>query len=207
MIDDEIKIAIVDDEPDTRLSLTAVFDEVGFQPQSFGCGASFLDRDDAGSFSCILLDLRMPNLDGLQVFRELKRKGLAERVLFLSGHGDIKTAVMAVREGAGGFLEKTATPDDVVGTVREIVESQIEVRIETLDRNRALQKWQNLTRRQKDVLLGVMKGDPNKLVAHSLGLSIRTVEFHRREGFKRLGVRSTSQLVRLAIFAGILEGK
>ena len=200
---DSYVVAIVDDDDAVRQSTAGLLKHAGHRVESYTDGTEFLASDLPKGLCCILLDMRMPGLDGLGVMRALKQRELAVPILVLTGHGDIPMAVEAMRLGAVDFLEKPYPPAALFDAIRHACSAPVPAGERMIDR-RAEAKVARLTERQRAVLLGILKGQPNKIIAWELGLSIRTVEAYRSQMLAKLGVRGTAEAVRLAISAGMV---
>lgn len=197
-------IAIVDDDDAVRVSTARLLESAGHRVLSFASGDEFLQARLPDHLDCILLDMRMPGLSGLDVLRALGEHEHAPSVLVLTGHGDIPMAVEAMKLGAIDFIEKPYAPKALLAAVDSASEHHEQLR-ETMAGNREAQALvEALSERQRQVLAGIVKGRPNKLIAYDLDLSIRTVEAYRAQLLDRLGVRSTAEAVRIAIAAGLV---
>lgn len=200
---DSYVVAIVDDDDAVRQSTAGLLRHAGHRVESYTDGAEFLASDLPKNLGCILLDMRMPGLDGLGVMRALKQRELGVPILVLTGHGDIQMAVEAMRLGAVDFLEKPYPPAALLDAIRHACSAPVPAGERVINRH-AEAKVARLTERQRAVLLGILKGQPNKIIAWELGLSIRTVEAYRSQMLAKLGVRGTAEAVRLAISAGMV---
>jgi two-component system response regulator FixJ len=198
-------IAIVDDDNDLRRSTGDLLKAEGYRVQSFTNGAEFIAADPDTALSCILLDIEMPGLDGIGVLQALGERGLRVPVLVITGQGDVPTAVKAMRLGAVNFIEKPYAADELLRAVREALDGLAPRRMLPPDGGQARAKVASLTERQRGVLLGVMKGHANKMIAFELGLSVRTVESYRAQMLEKLGARGTAEAVRMGIAAGLAE--
>jgi two-component system response regulator FixJ len=198
-------IAIVDDDNDLRRSTGDLLKAEGYRVLSFTNGAEFIASDPDGRLSCILLDIGMPGLDGIGVLQALGERGLRVPVLVITGQGDIPTAVKAMRLGAVNFIEKPYAADELLRAVREALDGPGPRRMLPPDGGQARARVASLTERQRNVLLGVMNGQANKLIAFELGLSVRTVESYRAQMLEKLGASGTAEAVRMGIAAGLAE--
>jgi two-component system response regulator FixJ len=198
-------IALVDDDNDLRRSTGDLLKAEGYRVESFTNGAEFIAADPDTALSCILLDIEMPGLDGIGVLQALGERGLRVPVLVITGQGDVPTAVKAMRLGAVNFIEKPYAADELLRAVREALDGLAPRRMLPPDGGQARAKVASLTERQRGVLLGVMKGHANKMIAFELGLSVRTVESYRAQMLEKLGVRGTAEAVRMGIAAGLAE--
>jgi two-component system response regulator FixJ len=202
MNDDALRlIHLVDDDEAIRRSAGFMLKTSGFHVRSYENGVELLKAAPQLEPGCILLDIRMPGMDGLEVQEALKAKGVALPVIIMTGHGDVSLAVQAMKAGAVDFIEKPFE--------KAVLLSAIEQGIDRLKRSSASReradeaavRLQALTPRERDVLDGLAKGLPNKTIAYDLGISPRTVEIHRANLMNKLEVRSLSEALRLAFAA------
>ena len=198
-------IAVVDDDDDLRRSTGDLLKAEGYRVRAFTDGAEFIAADPDQAIGCILLDIEMPGLDGIGVLEALAGRGLAVPVVVITGQGDIPTAVKAMRLGAANFIEKPYAADELLSAVREALDGPPPRRMLPPDGGQARARVDCLTERQRNVLIGVMQGKANKIIAWELGLSVRTVESYRAQMLEKLGVRGTAEAVRVAIAAGLAE--
>jgi two-component system response regulator FixJ len=196
-------VAIVDDDKVVRQSVASLLTRTGFGITEFESGDQFLSTPHSGLFSCVLLDLQMPGSDGLAVLRALADRGVSPPVLVITAHGGIAAAVDAMKLGALDFLEKPYAPDDLLAAVLRALTTDSEGKNARALRDEASARLESLSQRQRQVLRGILHGQPNKIIAYELDLSIRTVEAYRAQLLDRLGVRGTAEAVRLAIAAGM----
>jgi two-component system response regulator FixJ len=198
------QIAVVDDDEAVRLSTAELLGRAGYDVKLFESGDDLLEYSNITGVSCILLDLRMPGQDGHSVLRELGRRGGAPPVLVITGHGDIQAAVEAMKLGACEFMEKPYDAEDLL--------AKLEAALNGTARSRAISeeaasRVAQLSDRQHQILQGILSGLQNKIIAHELGLSVRTVETYRALVMDKLGAHGTADAVRLAIAAGLAEGE
>lgn len=195
------RIYLVDDDSAVRRSVGFMLKTSGFEVGMYESGAELLKATAQLEPGCILLDIRMPGMDGLEVQRALRAKGVTYPVIFMTGHGDVSLAVQAMKAGAVDFIEKPFE--------RSVLLQALEVAAERIKRSesiseRALQanvRLQVLTPREREVLEGLAQGFPNKTIAYDLGISPRTVEIHRSNLMSKLGVRSLSEALKIAFAA------
>jgi len=196
-------IVVVDDTPAIRESMQRLFGAVGHQVYSFESGDAFLAAEVPADADLVLLDLQMPGLDGMEVLRALRQRPSIPPVVVLTGHGDVPLAVEAIKMGAADFVEKPCKPEELLELLERVCGEHIGVRVREARRAAALARIGELSPRQRQILRGVALGQPNKIIAFNLGLSIRTVEAYRAQLYDRLGVKSIADAVRLAMFAGV----
>jgi two-component system response regulator FixJ len=196
-------VYVVDDESDVRRSLGFFLKAAGFRPRPYLNGEDFLaDADDLAS-GCVLLDMRMPEMDGMTVIERLGSRLRRLPVVLMTGHGDIGTAVRAMKLGAVDFMEKPFEEPVLVEALERAFAMMSRDVAEERDRRDAERQIDALTPRERDVLALLADGKSNKEVAIALDLSVRTVEMHRATMFDRLGVRTLPEALRLAFRAGM----
>ncbi len=172
---------------------------------SFASGDEFLRARLPDQLVCILLDMSMPGKNGLDVMRAIGEHDNRPAVLVLTGHGDIPMAVEAMKLGALDFLEKPYVPTTLLAAVDSASECHQQSRASLAGNREAAALVEALSERQREVLAGIVKGRPNKLIAYDLGLSIRTIEAYRAQLLGKLGVRSTAEAVRIALAANLIR--
>jgi two-component system response regulator FixJ len=194
-------VHVVDDEESVRRSLDFLLRTSGFRVEKWDTGEVFLNGADRAVPACVLLDVRMPGMDGLQVQAEMASNGFNMPVVVLTGHGDIGTAVRAMRAGAVDFLEKPFNRERLLEAL-EIGFTQIADR-ESRRRREDWAKTQiaKLTEREREVLEGLACGYPNKTIAYDLGISSRTVEVYRANVMEKLEVTTFADALRIAFAA------
>lgn len=198
------RLALVEDDEPVRASLAALLESWDFRVQAFEDGESYLAAlPDA---DCILLDVRLPGIDGLSLLKQMRERGTRTPVIVLTGHGDVAMAVQALREGANDFLEKPYDDEELVERIETALRDAA-VRASEKDAGPDAQEYARyfaaLTPRETDVMNDVVAGHPNKIIAHRRGLSPKTVEIHRARVMEKTGAKSLSHLVRMALKAGI----
>ncbi|MCY3818098.1 MAG: response regulator [Gammaproteobacteria bacterium] len=196
-------IFLVDDDDAVRAALHALLETAGYRTVQFESGAEFLECPDLGRGACVLLDVKMPGPDGLEVQRRLNDRGETLPVVILTGHGDIAMAVQAIRAGAVDFLEKPASRDRLLKSVARAVDIDRSVRQDRRERSEIGARLRELTKRERQVLERLVLGRTNKFVARELGVSPRTIEVYRRNVMMKMGAESLSHLVRMTLVAGI----
>ncbi|AJP73046.1 response regulator FixJ [Sphingomonas hengshuiensis] len=199
-------IHLVDDEESIRRSAGFMLRTSGYDVKAYASGVEFLKEVKGVEPGCILLDVRMPEMDGLEVQAELNARGVAMPVIVLTGHGDINTAVAAMKQGAVDFIEKPFEKALLLRAIEAAFERLNHSAEVVSSEHEAQVRIAALTARERDVLRGLVRGHPNKTIAYDLGISPRTVEVHRANVMSKLGVRSLSEALRIAFSAG-LEGE
>lgn len=194
-------VYLVDDEPLVRGTLGAVLKNQGFETNEFGSAEELLGALDELERGCIVSDVRMPGMSGVELVRYLKSSNIDMPVIIMSGVADIALAVEAMKAGAVDFLEKPLNSASLLEAVRSVAMTVPGTPPPVADESAEI--FKTLTRRQLDVLKGIVEGLPNKLIAYRLGLSPRTVEAYRAAIMERTKAKSLSQLVRMSIGAGL----
>jgi two-component system, LuxR family, response regulator FixJ len=201
---EDARIFIVDDDEAVRDSLELLLRSSGFETiVAYPSARSFLAEAVPMPGECLLLDVRMPDMDGLELQEELNRRGTKLPVIIMTGHGDVPIAVRAMKAGAMDFIEKPFSDELLVDCVRRAQRQAEEARRESAEADDVRRRLEILTPREREVLQGMIAGQPNKLIAHALGISPRTVEIHRARVMDKMAARSLSALVRMALAAGI----
>ena len=196
-------VHIVDDEDAIRRSASFMLRTSGFAVETWPTGIAFLKEVRHVEQGCILLDVRMPEMDGLEVQAALADKGITMPVIILTGHGDVTIAVRAMKCGAVDFLEKPFERAVLLGSIEAAFERLTAAGGRTTKASAAQVLLGVLTAREKEVLAGLAQGLPNKTIAYDLGISPRTVEVHRANLMTKLDVRSLSDALRIAFAAGM----
>ena len=200
-------IHIIDDEDSIRRSAGFMLKTSGFAVRPWESGVEFLKEVRYAEAGCILLDVRMPEMDGLEVQQQLNERGITMPVIVLTGHGDIGIAVKAMKAGAVDFLEKPFEADTLLTAIERAFE-RIEARHDAAARAADASIFLGaLTAREREVLDGLAQGYPNKTIAYDLGISSRTVVVHRANIMTKLQARSLSEALRIAFAAGMGEGR
>ena len=199
------KIYLIDDDEAIRRSASFMLKTSGFHVETFASGVNFLKVARSLDPGCVLLDVRMPEIDGLAVQANMKEHGIALPVIVMTGHGDVTVAVAAMKAGAVDFLEKPFEKAELLAAMDNGF-ARIEQTVYREERAAlAVIRLAALTPRECDVLKGLVHGLPNKTIAFNLGISPRTVEIHRAHLMTKLNVRSLSEVLRIAFAAGWSE--
>jgi two-component system response regulator FixJ len=198
----EHTVHVVDDDPAVRRSLEQLLESAGFRSVIYETAPGFLDAAPTLTAGCVLLDIRMPEMDGLELQARLNRLGFRPSVIVMTGHGDVQTAVRAMKAGAVDFIEKPFDDERLIAAIEAALAGSGQV---SRDRE-AAERIATLSRREREVLDALVAGRQSKVIAHDLGLSVRTVEVHRARMMERLGTRRFAEAVRLAVLAGLAPG-
>lgn len=199
--DDGAKVFIVDDDDGVRDSLAVLLESAGYAVETFASAASFLDAAASRHPGCLIVDIRMPGMDGLTLQRELNALGSPLALIVMTGHGDVPLAVQAMKAGAVDFIEKPFDVDALLTSLRDALARAARARRPAVAGPDVAARLAQLTPRERDVLNGLVAGDPNKVIAFNLKISPRTVEIHRARVMEKTGASSLSQLVRMVLEA------
>jgi|SRR6185437_16285987 len=203
MTDNRPTVFIVDDDEVIRLSCNAVLQQVGLPTELFASASEFLGRYESSRAGCLLLDIRMPDMSGLDLQKQLIYRGATIPIIFITGVAEVPVAVEALRLGAFHYLQKPIRMESLLDWVRRALAVDATTRANMLERRQAEERFARLTERERKVLEYVVGGLSNKEAAARLHLSTRTVEIHRAGLMKKLGARNTAHLVRMAIEVGL----
>jgi two-component system, LuxR family, response regulator FixJ len=195
-------VFVVDDDEAVRSSLRLLLKSVGLVPVALGSAREFLDKHDPAQPGCLVLDVRMPEMSGLELQEQLNLRGAVVPVIFITGHGDVPMAVEAMQAGAFDFLQKPFRDQDLIDRIQRALEKDRANRAVLNERSLIRQRLESLTPREREVLTMVTKGKPNKVMAADLGVSQRTVEIHRARVMEKMGASSLAQLVRMIMDLG-----
>jgi len=194
-------VHLVDDEEAIRRSVGFMLKTSGFHVRAYESGVQLLKSASSLESGCILLDIRMPAMDGLEVQQALKNNGVTLPVIIMTGHGDVTLAVQAMKAGAIDFLEKPFEKAVLLGAIDQAINRLKHSAAAREQADQAAVRLKVLTPRERDVLDGLAKGLPNKTIAYDLGISPRTVEIHRANLMTKLEVKSLSEALRIAFAA------
>ncbi len=190
-------VYVVDDDEGMRRALGTLLGTVGYHTAVFARASEFLAHFKPDEPSCLVLDIRMPEISGLELQQQLNRAGAMVPVIFITGHGDVPMAVQAMKEGAFEFIQKPFREQDLLDRINHALQHDAENRATLARRTEVLRRMDSLTPRERQVMELVVRGDANKVIAIDLGLSERTVEIHRAKVMEKMGARSVAHLVRL----------
>lgn len=201
IMSDERIVHLVDDDAAVRRSVGFMLKTSGHRVEAYESGADLLRNSAHLADGCILMDIRMPGMDGLEVQEALRGKGVQLPIIIMTGHGDVGLAVRAMKAGAVDFIEKPFEKEALLASLEESFRRLSRKEASQDRKTDAEVRLQALTPRERDVLEGLAKGLPNKTIAYDLGISPRTVEIHRANLMTKLGVRSLSEALRIAFAA------
>jgi two-component system response regulator FixJ len=199
----EVAVHVIDDDEAVRDSLAFLFQSAALPVRTYPSPVPFLDVADGLGNGCVVTDVRMPEMNGLDLVRELKSRGLDLPIIVMTGHGDVPMAVEAMKEGAADFLEKPFDDEVLLGAVRRALSRPPVAGPGGGEAAEVRARVDQLSVRERQVLSGLLEGLPNKTIAYDLGISARTVEIYRAKVMTKMEASSFAELVRLAITAGV----
>jgi len=191
-------VHVVDDDASLRGALESLFDSVGLDTRTYGAARDFLNASLADELGCIVIDIRLPDMSGLEFQAQLTQVGIRLPVVMMTGYGDIPMSVHAMKRGAVDFLPKPFRDQDMLDAVMVAIERDRQRRAADDDASRMRQRFETLTAREQQVMMLVTTGKMNKQVAGDLGISEVTVKLHRGAAMRKMGARTLADLVRMA---------
>ena len=201
----ECAVHVIDDDNAMRDSLAFLLKAAGVEVQTYESAMAFLDRLPKLQAGCIVTDVRMPGMSGLDLLRRLRELGNSMPVIVITGHGDVPLAVEAMKAGAADFIEKPFDDEVLLASVRASLTTQSNDNEHQAARATIAGRLAALSARERQVLEGLVAGNPNKTIAFDLGISPRTVEIYRANVMTKMEARSLSDLVRMALVGGIID--
>lgn len=192
-------IFIVDDDEGVRNSLCFLLKTVDLATRAFALASEFLEAYRPEQPGCLILDVRMPGMSGLELQQQLNVRGATIPVIFITGHGDVPMAVEAMQQGAFDFLQKPFRDQDLIDRVQRALERDARSRAALAEHAKIRQRLHSMTPREREVMRLMTSGKPNKIMAADLGVSQRTVEIHRARVMEKSGAASLAQLVRMVM--------
>ena len=194
-------VFIVDDDAAIRFAMQALMDSVNLDHEIYSSADEFLDKLTEQRPGCLVLDIRMPGLGGLELQEELIKRGNTLPIIFITGHGDVPMAVEAMQKGAVDFIQKPFRDQELLDRIREALATDEERREEQQQHAEVTERLNRLTNREREVFDLVVTGKPNKVIAYELGVSQRTVEIHRARVMEKMQARSLADLVKMHMTA------
>jgi FixJ family two-component response regulator len=195
----EPRIYIVDDDEAMRDSLKWLLESRGLKVELYPSGEAFLRAFDNGFCGCLVLDVRMPGMSGLDLYERLQARASTLPVIFITGHGDVPMAVSALKKGAADFIEKPFNNQEMLGLIESCLKKDLAAAARRAENASVTQRLDNLTQREREVLGLIVAGKLNKQIADDLGISIKTVEVHRSRVMEKMGADSVAELVQLVL--------
>ena len=194
-------VLIVDDDPAMRDSMVCLFESAHLPCKAFASALDFLESREPEQQGCVLLDVRMPGMSGMELLEYLKAQGVLLPVIVITGHGDVPLAVRAMKHGAFDFIQKPYESQDLLDRVNAAFNWLLEHRLKSRKQNSLRSHFDALTKREKEILDLVVAGDPSKVIGAKLGISSKTVDIHRSSIMKKLNVRNIAELIQRRLSA------
>jgi len=201
-VDATERIYVVDDDEPMRDSLVWLLESKGLRVEACASAETFLERLHDDMHGCLVLDVRMPGMSGLELFERLSARGVTLPVIFVTGHGDVPMAVSAVKKGAVDFIEKPFNDAEMLRLIEQCLETDRKQRASRRQHDAVRQRIASLTEREREVMDLVVAGRLNKQIANELGIAMKTVEVHRARVMDKLGAGSVAELVQLVMESG-----
>ncbi|EAQ79076.1 response regulator transcription factor [Blastopirellula marina] len=196
-------VYVLDDDGDARISLASVVQSLGYPAVEFESAESFLEQFDPGLRGCVVADVRMGGISGVDLVHRLQDKDLNLPVVVVTGYADVRLAVRAMQAGATTFLEKVGRPGEIAEAIQQAMEQE-ETRFHLIsERDGYRSRIESLSTDERDVLLRVLEGKPNKVIKKELDIGLRTAELRRANVMRKMGARSLAELVRMTLVAGV----
>lgn len=196
-------VFVIDDDPSFRRSTQLLIESAGFDVNGFASAEEFLQSRRSNVPACLLLDVRLPRISGLDLQRELSKAGIQIPIIFITGHGDIPMTVQALKAGAVEFLTKPFREQELLDAIRRAIDSDRAARLERAKLADLRGRYESLTPREREVMGHVVSGTLNKQIADELGRTEKTVKVHRHQIMQKMHARSLAELVRMAERLGI----
>jgi len=201
---DEPVVHVIDDDEAARQSLAFLLDCAGLSVRSYESAAAFLEAVPSMEHGCIITDVRMPEMSGVELIGRLKALAVADPVIVITGHADVPLAIQAMKAGVADFLEKPFSDDAILDAVRSALARGTDVNLAKVERDRFVALLDTLSQREREVLDGLVEGRANKVIAFDLGISARTVEVYRANVMTKMKAGSLSELVRMVTITKLL---
>jgi two-component system response regulator FixJ len=197
------EVYVIDDDEALRRSVTFLLGTAGLSSRAYDGAEAFLAAAKGLAPGCVITDVRMPGMDGIELVRRMGELNLQHPAIVMTGHADVPLAVEAMKAGAFDFIEKPFSDDVLLGSVRAALDAENRASQNDLAKRRYLETFAGLSPREREVLQHVVAGKTSKVIAYDLGISPRTVEVYRASMMMKTGARSLSELVRMALLAGL----
>jgi len=197
------EVYVIDDDEALRRSVTFLLRTAGLPSRAFDSAEAFLKEVKDLAPGCVITDVRMPGMDGIELVRRMGEMNLQHPTIVMTGHADVPLAVEAMKAGAFDFIEKPFSDDVLLGSVQAALDAENRASQDDVAKRRYLETFNGLSPREREVLQHVVAGKTSKVIAYDLGISPRTVEVYRASMMMKTGARSLSELVRMALLAGL----
>ena len=203
----DVTVFVVDDDVSVRKSVARLIESMGLKVETFASAREYLKQDPCEGPACLVLDVRMPEMSGLDLQDELKSAGLSMPIIFITGHGNVPMSVKAVKAGAVDFIEKPFDDQTLLDAINEAIKRDKKSKLDQAEINEIQKRVDSLTKREKEVFAFVVQGFLNKQIAFELGTSEKTVKVHRGRVMEKMQAESLADLVRMAERIGIDKTK
>jgi two-component system response regulator FixJ len=194
-------VHIIDDDPTIRETLRLLLSMEGFEAKCYSSALEFLAAMSPGDPGCVVTDVRMPGMTGVELLNEVHARGVNVPFIMISGHADVPLAVHAMKLGAADLLEKPFAPEALIDAIRNALKLSQDQQASQLEAQDIVARFSTLSAREREVLAKLVEGQPNKVIAYELGISHRTVEVHRANVMRKTQAGSLSELVRMSLTA------
>jgi two-component system response regulator FixJ len=201
----EMTVHVIDDDDAARDSLAFLLDCAGLKARSYSSADTFLKAKPPLDQACIVTDVRMPGLSGIELMHALKAQGSDVPVIVITGHADVPLAIQAMKAGAAEFIEKPFSDETILGAIKSVVDRRADTDALEAERRLVLERLATLSQREREVLEGLVAGHANKVIAFDLDISARTVEVYRANAMTKMQARSLSEVVRMMTIAELGE--
>ncbi|MCP4408231.1 MAG: response regulator transcription factor [Gammaproteobacteria bacterium] len=202
-MDNDSTIFLVDDNHNVRDALSLFLESTGLQVRAYPSAQAFLEHYDSLHPGCLVLDIRMPGMNGMELQQELIKRHIDIPIIFLSGHGDIPMSVKALKAGAVDFIEKPFNDEVLLNCIHEAIIKDAQTRVFNAQKSKILANYAQLTRREKEVMKFVISGHSNKEIARELDISHRTIDVHRARIMEKMQANSLPELVSMTTMYGL----
>ncbi len=203
VVGNQEKVFVVDDDEAVRNSLKALLEATGYTVETFESGLRFLETDDISRVGCVIMDVRMPEIDGIETQRRLAAERDQLPIVIVTGYANVPMAVKAIKSGAFDFLEKPFSHEAIIDVVERALDNIKKIKHSESSRRDVVEKIEQLTVRERQIFGHIVVGKQNKVIANELGISPRTVEVHRSRVMEKMEARGLSHLVRMALVADV----
>jgi FixJ family two-component response regulator len=200
-------VFVIDDDEAVRSSLEWLINSVDIEVRTFASANEFLSAYEPGHPGCLIVDVRMPGMSGLELQRQLAERSISLPVIIITGHGDVEMAVRAMKAGAFDFVQKPFNDQVLLDLIQSALEKDARASHDIAEQTRVAERLGQLTERERQVLDGIVGGDSNKRIATRLGLSEKTIEFHRSKVMRKMEARSLADLTRKVVLANLEGGR
>lgn len=198
------KVYIVDDDDAVRDSLSWLVESVGLEAETFASAAEFLDICNNELSGCLVSDVRMPGMSGIELQEQLVSRGIKIPIIFITGYGDIKMAVQAIQHGAVDFITKPFNDQELLDKIQHAIEKGMQAWERQVEIKKLESRFERLTPREHEVMLKVIQGKLNKIVASELDISSKTVEAHRAKVMEKMQASNLAELIRMSTYIGVM---